>query len=121
MDDQSLPAPTNDLIHTVNAVIDYLVEGLGADAAITIAETQQPWLKTPFINWMFRGVVVQLAASLDLSLSNKIDKVIIRYQATSLKKEYDQAIEKIKKPGVTNEEIQKAKDSIDAIVNRSRH
>lgn len=121
MSEQSLPAPKNDLVEITNKVIDYLIKGLGENAAIAAAEEQAPWLAMPVIKNVFRFFVDLLATSLDDRIKINIDIIIIRHQNDSRKEEYDKHVEEIKKPGATPEQIQAAKDALDSLVNRNKH
>ena len=116
----SLPAPKNILIDIVNTVLDSLIQGLGADAAIASATAAAPWLGLPIISWIFKGIVSSVASSLDENIKKFIDVQVIRFQNSEKKKEYDKAIDVIKSQGagVTIDQINEAKLYINGLIHR---
>lgn len=117
----NLEAPKNQLVSAVNAVVDTLVKGLGVEVAYALAIAQAPWLQLPIISSIFRYVLNLFAGSLDKNLKINLDIILIRYQNDAIKEEYDKAIEPLKDKGeVSDEELQKIKDSLDKLINRNR-
>ncbi len=124
----ALPAPTNKLVDIVNTVLDVLLLGLGANAAITAATSAAPWLGLPIISWIFRQIVMAIADSLDTKLKASVDIIVIRFQNGVRKAEYDDAINQMKtamdNPGVSDADKQKAIDAakaaVRALVNRNK-
>lgn len=124
----TLPAPTNRLVTIVNIVLDYLIQGLGAPAAIAAATAAQPWLGWPVISWIFKTVVNGFAALLDTKLKTFVDVIIVRFQNAAIKIDYDKAIDEFKKvyddPAsdavAKAKALQAAKDAIDRMVNKNR-
>jgi hypothetical protein len=115
-----LPAPENKAVSLVNIIIDGLIKGFGVEVIYTLAVAEAPWLGLPFIGYIFKLILNKFAASLDANLKRNIDIVIIRFQNDARKAEYDSAIEKLKKPEVTDAELQAAKDAIDKLVHRAK-
>lgn len=117
----SLPAPPNTAVSVFHKVLDILIEGLGADAAIALAIADQPWFGLPFVKQLFTFAVNKLAAYVDENLFKLGAKMIIRIQREGRKADFDKAIEPFLKPeGPTDEEIQLAKDAIDRLGYRGR-
>lgn len=123
---EQLPKPKNGLVAAVFAVIDILVLGLGENAAIAAGVAAAPWLKLPIISSLFGWVVKALAEALDSVLKLRIGKLIIRLQGGAKQVEYDTVIDEFKQapPASVDAEahakaLQKAKDAIDRMVDRS--
>lgn len=121
-----LPAPKNRLVEIVNLVLDQLIKGLGADAAIAAAIAHEPWLAIPIIKWIFTGIVHAVAAAFDTNAKRFVDIWIVRFQDGAKKAEYDKEMGKFK--GVVDDETKTpaeraqarkdASDAIDRIVHR---
>ena len=94
--DKPLPAPKNTPLEILNIVLDVLLKGLGADAAIVAAQTAFPVLGLPVVGWLFSAFVRRLAASLDLTLQKQLDVVLIRYQGGAKKAAYDKVLSNFK-------------------------
>ena len=114
----TVQAPSFPLVDIANLVLDTLIKGLGEDAAIAAATAYAPWLALPIINWIFKQIVSVAANALDTQLKAGVDIVIIRFGNDIRKKEYDAALEPVKAGKATPDEIQKARDAIDALVHR---
>ena len=114
-----LPAPKNALVSVINAILDALIKGLGANMAYAAAVAEFPLLGAPIIGYFFRMFIDHLASSIDNNLKINADIIIIRFQNDARKADYDSAIAKIKLPGATDAEIKAAKDAIDRIVSRT--
>lgn len=116
-----LPAPKNTFVGIVKIILQKLIEGLGVDVAVTAATAEAPWLAWPVVKDVFRYAVGKLAESINDNLFKIAASVIIRIQNDGRKEEFDKAMEPFLKPeGPTDEEIQRAKDALDRMVNRNR-
>jgi hypothetical protein len=115
-----LPRPRNSLVELANIVIDNLIKGLGTELTIKAATAYAPWLKWPIIRNIFRQIVTFVHNHLDIFAKRYVDILIIRYQNDARRADYDEALEKIKEPGATDEDIRKAKEAIDSIVRRAK-
>lgn len=105
-------------LDVINSVIDTLIKGLGVESAISAATVYAPWLSLPVISWLFRQLVEAVASRIDAGLKTEIDNIIIRVQNDIRKGAYDDAIEKIKNPGASEEDLEAARRAIDALVRR---
>lgn len=117
---QALPAPTDKLVSIFKVVLDNLVEGLGVDAVIAAATVEAPILAEPFFKQIFRFIIEKLAQVVDENLFKLGAKIIIRIQNEGRKEEFDTAMEPILNPGASADEIKRAKDAIDKLVNRNK-
>lgn len=115
-----LPAPPNRFINVAKIVIDNLVEGLGADLAVTAAVTAEPWLATPIVNYFFTWVVGIFAQAIDADITKIAIKAIIRIQSLELKTEFNDAVQPIIDGSPTDAEIQAARDAADHLIERNR-
>lgn len=121
-------APENKLVLVINTILDFLIKGLGVEAAIAAAVAQVPWLGLPVVNWILRQIVGAIAQSLDTQIKINLDNILIRFQDDVRKIEYDDSIDQLKKaisqPGVSDADkakaIQDAKDSLDRIIHRAK-
>lgn len=127
MSDVKIDKPKNALVELVFQVIDWLIEGVGDDAVIALAETSQPWLKIPLISFFFKAFVKTTARAIDSALSKRIGNVIIRYQGGQAKKDMQDALDDLNEgitQGETKEEhderLRKAREAMDRIINRNR-
>jgi hypothetical protein len=118
MPDKTLPRPKKTLVGLINVVLDNLIKGLGADLAIAAGVAYAPFLGWPVINFIFRQSVHALASSLNTSIKQNLDNIIIRFQNDARKAEYDKAIEEIKKPGASEDDIRKAREAMDRLIRR---
>lgn len=116
--------PTNSLVSTLNKVIDFLIKGVATQTVIALAVAEQPWLGWLIINDIFTYYVNKLAASLDLSLKNGIDIVIIRFQNNEIKSDYDKSLKDLDQAIKNGEDhdkaLQDAKDAADKLIHRSK-
>lgn len=126
-EDIKIDKPKNQLVELIFQVIDWLIEGIGDDAVIALAETSQPWLKIPLISFFFRAFVKTTAQAIDSALSKRIGNVVIRYQGGKAKEELTQALEELNEAviqGETKEErdekLRKAREAMDRVINRNR-
>lgn len=127
MSETQAQAPKNELVLIVNLVLDVLIKGLGADAAIAAAISSQPWLGLPVISSIFKWGVGLLASQLDSVIKDNLDIIIIGMQNDSRKQDYDEAIARLKNKlsqGVTVNEkdqaVTDARNAINNIVHRTR-
>lgn len=119
-------APVNKLVEIVNTIIDTLIKGLGADAAVAAAIGQAPILAFPVLKWLLQQFVDAIAERISTAVKDIVDVTIIAAQDAVKRILYDQAMKDLKSvisnPGVTNAQkavaVQNAKDAIDAIVRR---
>lgn len=116
----SIPAPTNQAISITKIVLDKLIEGAGVEVAIAAATSQFPFLATPFVSFLFRKFVEWLGDLVDQELFNFSIKAIIRLQSTSRKDEFNESITPIVMGAPTPEELQRAKDASDRLIERNR-
>jgi hypothetical protein len=117
---EPLPTPKNTAIEVVKIILEKLIEGLGADAAIAAATAYAPWLAYPFVKQIFGWVVGQVAQVIDENLFKLSIKLIIRVQSTERKAEFNAAIVPIVGGSPTDEEIQRARDAADRVIERNR-
>lgn len=120
MADISLPAPTNKWVSLIKVILDNLIDGAGVEITISAATAYAPWLAWPVISTIFRSIISNVADYLDLNAFKVLAKFTIRLQGDARRKDLDNAVAIIKKPGATAKEIQDAKDAIDRLVNRNR-
>lgn len=117
MSDTAIPAPTNELLNIVDTLLDFLVKGLGATAAIAACVAAEPVLATPWINYIFTQAVNKFAAVIDQVLEKNLNSILIRFQKTTAMKAYNASILSAIKPGVSNEELETDLASIDKFLN----
>lgn len=91
-----LPAPKNQLVEVVNAILDSLILGLGEEVAFSAAVSAVPWLAAPVISWILKQAISYLAQGLDTNLKKGLDVLIIRFQGDVRKASYDEAVAKFK-------------------------
>lgn len=123
-----LPAPKNLLLTAFKTVLDFLLKGLGVEAAILAASAEAPFLKLPIISSIFRWLVEKIFTEFDDWLKINGGSLIIRLQNSIEKNEFDHAKEKMNEvlnnPEASDElkkkAIQDAKDSFDHFVNRNK-
>jgi len=115
-----LQPPKNKAIEVVKVVLEKLIEGAGVDIAIAAATANAPFLATPIIKNIFRWMVEKLASVIDENLFKFSVKLIIRVQSSERKQEFNDAIIPIVQGEPTDEEIQKARDAADRLIERNR-
>ena len=116
-----LPAPKNRLVGVVKVVLDALIEGLGVELAVNAAIAEAPFLGLPVIRNVFKWIVEEVAETVNENMFKFAAKFIIRIQADGRKAEFDEAMKPFSKEEFpTPEEIQRAKDAINRLVNRNR-
>lgn len=123
----NLEAPKNTLITIINETMDQLILGVGEKVVIAQLTALHPWLGLPVISTIFSVCVFSAANALNSGLKNNIDIIVIRYQNDARKKEYENAIEKLKletAAAKSNEEREKAlkaaKAAMDRLINRNK-
>lgn len=123
----NLEAPKNTLVAIINETMDQLILGVGEKVVIAQLTAIYPWLGLPFISTVFSVCVFSAAKALNSGLKNNIDIIVIRYQNDARKKEYDAAIEKLKKEteAANNKEerekaLKAAKEAMDKLINRNK-
>jgi hypothetical protein len=119
-DEVSLPAPKNRLLTAVSKLIDFLIEGLGVDAAIAAATAEFPPLAWPVIRQMFRGSVELIAGWLELNSFRLAARFIIRFQNEQRLEDFDEAIEPLRQIGATQDEVEAARRAADRLIRRDR-
>lgn len=121
---ESIAKPVNKLVSIIDTVIDLLFLGLGKEAVVAQVSALVPWLRLPIVSWIFTKTVGSLFNSMDKSLTQRINHVIIRYQSNIEKAEYNKVIKELNDSKSKSKEehakaLQAAKDKIDKIVNRN--
>lgn len=101
-------------------VLEKLIEGVGVDLAVAAAVSAEPWLATPFVNYIFKWIVGMLAQLVDENLFKFAVKAIIRVQSTERKQEFNAAVQPIIGGSPTDAEIQAARDAADRLIERNR-
>lgn len=115
-----IATPTNRLTAIVDIVLDFLIKGIGANAAIAAAVSAEPWLGLPIVNSIFSWAVNLFASRFDLGLQKNVNAIVIRFQNDEQKDAYNQAVAAVNKPGATDAEIEAGFASIDAFINRNK-
>ena len=119
MTDTVVPAPTNEAVSVLNIVLDALIKGAGPAVAILYATTAAPWLGLPIVSQLFKIFVDMLAGELDKVIKVNIDNLVIQYQNDIKLDTYKTAMINLARSG-SADDLQKAKDAIDSMVNRNK-
>lgn len=117
---EKLPAPKNSAIEVVDAVLDALIEGAGVNAAIAAGTTAAPILGKPIIKGIFAWIVELVAGVIEKNLFKISVKLILRMQGTSRKNEFNDSIQPIINGSPTDEEIKRAREAADRLIERNR-
>jgi hypothetical protein len=117
---EKLPPPKNTFIEVTKIVLEKLIEGVGVDLAVAAAVAEVPFLATPIVNYIFKWIVGKLAAVMDENLFKFSIKMILRLQSTPRKEEFNAAIVPIVGGSPTDEEIKRARDAADRLIERNR-
>ncbi len=117
---EPIPAPRNKAIEVCEIVLDNLVEGVGVDATIAAATTAAPFLGTPVVRGVFRWSVEFTANFIDERLMKLAIKAVINIQSKARKKEFNASLLPIIAGSPTPEEIKRARDAADRLIERNR-
>lgn len=108
------------MVDVVGAVLNALIDGVGADAAIAAGIAAWPFLGTPIVSQLFTWGVDQLAQVIDENANNYAIKLVIGAQSTLRKDAFNAAIQPIIQGSPTDAEIQAARAAADALIERNR-
>ena len=116
-----LPAPQKSLVNAIRKVLDYLIQGLGADLAIGAMYANGPaWLATPGLRIILEGIIKKAAEVMDESIADNISVIVIRFQNEARLEDYNKAREPlVQKGSMTDAEYEAWKESIRRLVQRS--
>ena len=117
---EKLSPPKNRAVDAAKVVLDALIEGVGVDAAVAAGIAAWPFLGSPIIKTLFRWGVEWIAGEINENLFKFSMKLIIRIQSDARKAEFNEALQPIIGGSPTDEEIQKARDAADRIIERNR-
>lgn len=115
-----IPAPKNTAVDVTKVVLEALIEGVGVDAAVAAGIAAWPFLGSPIIRNLFRWGVERLADVINENLFKFSMKLIIRIQSDARKSEFNDALKPIIGGSPTDEEIRKAREAADRLIERNR-
>lgn len=90
------------------------------EAAVAAATVAVPFLATPVIREIFRWAVEQVAQAIDDNAFKFAAKLIIRMQSSSRKKEFNESMIPIMGDSPSEEEIKRAREAADRLIERGR-
>ena len=117
---EPIPAPKNRAVDAAKVVLNALIEGVGVDLAVAAGISAWPFLGSPVLKTLFRWGVEWLAKEFDENLFKFSMKLIIRIQSDARKDQFNKALQPIIGGSPTDEEIQKARDAADRLIERNR-
>ena len=117
---QAIPPPKNRAVDAAKVVLDALIEGVGVDAAVAAGIATWPFLGSPVIKTLFRWGVEWLAGEINENLFKFSMKLIIRIQSDARKADFNDALKPIIGGSPTDEEIRKAREAADRLIERNR-
>lgn len=122
MADQSVPAPRYGAVLALKAILDTLLNNLGAEVAIRMGIIHAPWLGFPVVRIFYEWAVREFANQLVTGLGRIGGTIIIRGTKEFDKERHDKAMEKIRTDGkgMTDAELKAAMDAIHRIVHKYR-
>lgn len=117
----SIPAPSPRwYVTTANTIIDFAINGLGANAAYAAIIAAEPWMAGPFIGPIVKWLVNTIIGKIDERVKIGADLILIRFGNDIRKEKYDEAMKPLKeKDDLSAEELKAIKDAVDKLVHRS--
>ncbi len=117
---ERLPPPKNKAIEVIKTVLEKLIEGVGVELAVSAGTAAWPFLATPVIRQLFKWLVQLLAQALDENLFKLAMKMIIRVQSSVRKDEFNEALKPIIEGNPSDEDIKRAREAADRLIERNR-